>query len=566
MKRYNPFSWGKPALLAVCFSVCFSTALIPLQAQTPPTQSSIMAPIPPGVSSLSARAATSGSISYYYWVVARFTAGYVYPANAAYAQGFTSSAPAVSNTMTISWTPIVNATGYDVLRNTSSQFPANPSCTCAVVLNTPLTSVVDNGSALSAFPAPGVGFLQASTGNFWLDNYSTTTPQLWFQVPGYSAVNLSAAGSGTPLTFSGPLSLTGTNVDIPVATSGQSGYLATADYINFLAAYTATNAAVSTNTASRLVMRDALGGFAAGIGTFTQLITNTVATGAMTLFDSTGLFGITFTPLTTPTVNVNANVRAATSDMTLVDTAFAGAAIDFSLATNTKLNRIDTITNIPTCDTANFGASFTPVNAIYQQAVQPVLTCVGTSWYADMYWLVPPTAPGQIPLTTTNQGITFVPQNITVTPKMLSQFGNATVTTSTSWVDYGQTFATNLGGAQVPVNTEQIFGIGGTITGVTMALEINRRIEMRRPGTLSNLSIATSSTQPVGNSLVLTIRVNGTDTAITCTVAAGAVAGFCRDTVNSVIVAVGDMVSLHADNNDLVSVGAGMTSVSFLVR
>jgi hypothetical protein len=74
-------------------------------------------------------------------------------------------------------------------------------------------------------------------------------------------------------------------------------------------------------------------------------------------------------------------------------------------------------------------------------------------------------------------------------------------------------------------------------------------IIMPRAGTARNLRLRTSTAQPASGSLVITLRKNGVDTAITFTIAAGAAAGMFTDLVNTVAYAAGDLMALKLVNN-----------------
>jgi len=70
------------------------------------------------------------------------------------------------------------------------------------------------------------------------------------------------------------------------------------------------------------------------------------------------------------------------------------------------------------------------------------------------------------------------------------------------------------------------------------------RIQATQPGTLSGLYVRILTAFGVGKGVTYTVRVNGADTAITCTIS-GAVATSASDAVNSVVVIAGDVVEIH---------------------
>jgi hypothetical protein len=89
-----------------------------------------------------------------------------------------------------------------------------------------------------------------------------------------------------------------------------------------------------------------------------------------------------------------------------------------------------------------------------------------------------------------------------------------------------------------------------TLTGGTFSGTENARITiMPQACTLSRLYFATATTQPASGSLVLTLRKNNADTALTLTVAAGSAANFFNNTANSVSFTAGQYASIKFQNN-----------------
>lgn len=97
---------------------------------------------------------------------------------------------------------------------------------------------------------------------------------------------------------------------------------------------------------------------------------------------------------------------------------------------------------------------------------------------------------------------------------------------------------------------------GGTVA--SNATEANRQNIVSTGGTVKNLYVATSTAQPSGGSLALTLRKNGVDTSVVVTIAASAAAGTFSDTGNSFTVAAGDLLSLKAVN------GSGSASAAII--
>lgn len=99
------------------------------------------------------------------------------------------------------------------------------------------------------------------------------------------------------------------------------------------------------------------------------------------------------------------------------------------------------------------------------------------------------------------------------------------------------------------------FGLSPNSTSATVATTLSatesaRQTLMPVALTLSNLCVVTNSSQPAGGSLVVTLRDNAANTALTFTVAAGASAGTYCDTTHAAAVAAGHLVSMSVQNND----------------
>jgi hypothetical protein len=67
-------------------------------------------------------------------------------------------------------------------------------------------------------------------------------------------------------------------------------------------------------------------------------------------------------------------------------------------------------------------------------------------------------------------------------------------------------------------------------------------------GTLRRFYVRTTTAQPGDGALVLTVRVNGADTGIVITIAAGASAGTFSDAAHTASVSAGDLISFSVTN------------------
>ena len=113
--------------------------------------------------------------------------------------------------------------------------------------------------------------------------------------------------------------------------------------------------------------------------------------------------------------------------------------------------------------------------------------------------------------------------------------------------------------ATVPASSTRF----GWAQNFPLATEGDTQFPFPTAGTIRNLYIRTSNTQNAGGSLVLTVRLNGADTALVATVTAGGAAGVYSDTSNSFTVAAGDVISFKYVNNYAGGISAVMTGISF---
>jgi hypothetical protein len=111
-----------------------------LKLQDPPRQ------VPNGNAQL---VGNPGPRALYYWVVTRNAAGNSGPAGPFVVQ-FGPNALSSTNSVTITWTPIRGATGYDVLR-TSTPNPPSGACNCAVAAGVIVSSASDQSDTLQSY-------------------------------------------------------------------------------------------------------------------------------------------------------------------------------------------------------------------------------------------------------------------------------------------------------------------------------------------------------------------------------------------------------------------------------
>src|SRR3989338_76035 len=99
---------------------------------------------------------------------------------------------------------------------------------------------------------------------------------------------------------------------------------------------------------------------------------------------------------------------------------------------------------------------------------------------------------------------------------------------------YGTTFASG---------TNYVSFLGLSTSNATL---INRQFIVPISGTLKNFYIRTITAEPASGSLTLTIMQNGVATALSIVIPAGSAIGTFSDTVNSISVSAGDLLSVRA--------------------
>lgn len=101
-------------------------------------------------------------------------------------------------------------------------------------------------------------------------------------------------------------------------------------------------------------------------------------------------------------------------------------------------------------------------------------------------------------------------------------------------------------GNQVAGSTTDYLPLGGTL--VVQSSNTIWSFAVHRSGTFKNMCFTTSSSQPAGGNLVMTLEKNGSDTALVATATASAGAGEFCDTTHTVSVVSGDTVMYKIAN------------------
>lgn len=115
----------------------------------------------------------------------------------------------------------------------------------------------------------------------------------------------------------------------------------------------------------------------------------------------------------------------------------------------------------------------------------------------------------------------------------------------------------------VPASSTRFAALQGRETIATA--ETGARLPMRGSGEFNGIYLETNGTQPASGSLVVTLRKNAANTALTFTIAAGSGAGIYSDIVNTVTYVDGDQVNFSLVNNATAASAAILnTSASYL--
>lgn len=84
----------------------------------------------------------------------------------------------------------------------------------------------------------------------------------------------------------------------------------------------------------------------------------------------------------------------------------------------------------------------------------------------------------------------------------------------------------------------------GMFSAELNANELNVQNIMPTAGTIKNFFVFVQSVPGAGASWTMTVRNNGADTAVTCTIT-GAAAQSCSDTTHTAVFAAGDLIAIR---------------------
>src|SRR5271165_2301562 len=142
----------------------------------------LSAPPPPPVTYASGNPiGTRGGQPMYYWVIVRYPAGAssAFPITVFNTVGFRNFT--AQNYVTLNWSGMPGATGYDLIRHDTNSNPAlQGSCnSCAVAVNISATTYNDQSATASSYVTPASA--GAATVNISLNNRDYAQPQVFVQ-------------------------------------------------------------------------------------------------------------------------------------------------------------------------------------------------------------------------------------------------------------------------------------------------------------------------------------------------------------------------------------------------
>ena len=394
----------------------------------------------------------------------------------------------------------------------------------------------------------GTGFVKASGTTISYDNstyYLASNPSGYTSNTG-TVTSVSGTGTTAGLSLSGSVSTSGSltlsgTLSTPVSTINDSTTvgqnlvkLTNPSAVTFLR----VNADNTVSTLDATTFRTAIGaGTSSTNGTVTSVAALTLGTSGTDLGSSVA------TGTTTPVITLNVPTASATNRGALSST-------DWS----TFNNKQDTITGAATTVTTS---NLTANRAVISNGSGKIAVSAATD--TEVGYLSGVTSAIQTQLNA-KQG--------TLTLTTTGTSGAASLVGSTLNVPQ---YASSGSGTSFLTGSYALSTVGAstttysTLTGGSMNTTENYRLTLiPQTCTISRMYFSTLTTQSATGSLVVTLRKNNADTALTLTVAAGSVAGTFSDTTNSVSFTAGQNASVKLQNN-ATATSCQTNCISFLV-
>jgi len=461
-----------------------------------PNTLSLFAASPPGPAPVSVNTFGSpGNTTLFYWVVARYPVGRS-GVTGPWSTSFANATLSANNGVLISWTALPDATGYDVLKTTTAIPPVPGTCTCALAINTPNTTVSDTGGALSAYtftnPQPSV------TAGITLNNRSFTAPQFVFD-------------RGVALLSGG--------IRFPDGTSQLSAAGAPASNLNDpggngIVVRNAPTLTVNRSMAATLPLTIANADGTAGNPTY-ACPTCVTAAAALTL--NGVLIG---------GGGQAASATAAGAADQIFRVGGGGGAPAFGSIDLSKLAAVGA--SILSVGNGGTGISSATANGVVLGAGGGTPLSVTAAGSADQVFRVP--GGGGAPAF----GAIALNQAAAVTGVLATANGGTGAATLVSRV---HDVCTGTASAAATLFITQY----GTAACTNTTESFNQQILAPSAGTLRNLQVRCGTAGVNASSGVVTGRINGANTTVTCTVGTGTT---CSDTTHTAAVVAGDRITL----------------------
>lgn len=121
-----------------------------------------------------------GNVNLYYWVTARYPIGVTMPKGPATAVRTAGVAGLGASPVVVSWQAVPGATGYDVIRGTTTTIlsPANACVNCVVSSNQATTSFTDAGGGVVNWPTAGTVMATSKIITMAMNNRDESYPYL----------------------------------------------------------------------------------------------------------------------------------------------------------------------------------------------------------------------------------------------------------------------------------------------------------------------------------------------------------------------------------------------------
>lgn len=544
--------------------------MIQLYGQSPQTIS-MSAPPPPSATNISTQVINGGNSTYYYWIVANYPIGKVISNSSVVfrAPDIYSS----SSHVNVGWSVATGATSYDVLRTTTATAPTGTT-NSRVSLAQTTTSFNDTIVTPSSYALTPLA--SAFNGAISIDNTNNATAMLGWTLPAVTLFPVTTllfgdgstqttAGAGscatcvtTSVTLTTGLPLIGNGLKDSAIGTRQG---TTSKYVAYAGSAPATNDCAKFDASGNLTTAGTACGSGGGGSNSTYVTTTFSATPTFT-----ANAGTETTFLLTLTGNVSSSTFAALSTGQRVTTIICQDGTGSrSFVGPTNLQNFPGIS--PTahyCTEASGIYDGTNVvdgvATVFKDDYTNIGNVLSLNGSTSGTTTITPAAVASGALTLPARTATIATTTGATTTNHCAKFdssGNVVDNGSACAAGGGSTIvpliATQVGngsGVQVPGGTTRFIPVSATLG--QLATESDIAIQLNRTGTLQNYCVTPYRTgsQPGDGTLVLTLRLNGVNTALVITIPASTsgITRFC-DSTHTVALAANDIITASAANS-----------------